>query len=165
MHSSFFNQVGFEESRPHALRGISSPLKVKLPAGHFYFRFVNEAHSSKANQYVAGPWWFEFEQFHKIERFAKQHGYSLGYSARLHAAILYDWSEIKGLIRARLSNPLLAWRGPGKQIRSKVRDPRDQKKMTPMQSVHQVYQLYIPGLSEHRHPFSAIEVKRIDSHL
>jgi hypothetical protein len=163
VQAHYFNQGDFEASKQLALKGISAPRKVKLPAGHFYYRFVNEAHASKASQYVAGPWWFEFDQFHRIERFAKQHGYSLGYSARLHAAILYEWSEIKGLVRARLTQPVLAWKGSGKQIRTKVRDPRDQKTMTPMQSIHQVYQLCIPGLSDSGHPFSSIEVKKIDS--
>jgi hypothetical protein len=42
--------------------------------------------------------------------------------------------------------PLQAWKGRGKQVESKGKDARDLAKMTPMQSVLEIYQLCIPGL-------------------
>ncbi|MEZ5582969.1 MAG: hypothetical protein R3F37_09575, partial [Candidatus Competibacteraceae bacterium] len=93
-----------------------------------------------------GPWWVDFEGFQQVKHFALQHGYSVGYSARIYAAVLYEWSEVNGYVRARVLHPMQAWKGRGRQVESTGKDARDLPRMTPMQSVNEVYQLYLPGI-------------------
>src|SRR4051812_27684107 len=93
-----------------------------------------------------GPWWFEYESFQSIKHFAQRNGYSFSYAARLFAAILYQWSEVDAFVRCEVRQPLRVWKGRGKQVESTGQDGRDSPKMTPMQSVLEVYQLCIPGV-------------------
>ncbi len=161
------NQEYLRSSRAKAAEGLW-PNEYPLGKGTVLYRFISSRkHPSKA---ADGPWWFEFEHFQTIKHFALRHGYTLGYSARLFAAILYEFSEVDGLVRAVTTSPLVAWKGKGKQIivgkdrplyRPEI-DTRDfnrtpagvltesspmmLSKMTPMQGLNEVYQLYIPGL-------------------
>lgn len=171
------------------------PREQSINAGNILYRFVDigpKAHRcpNRSSIPVAdmtailtaaadGPWWFEFEHFQTIKHFAIQHGYTLGYAARLFAAILYEWSEVNAVVRAQVMSPLAVWKGKGKQVvvgahRPLFRpecDARDENwtqkglvtgspddplvsKMTPMQGPNEVYQLYIPGLGYPNHAFS-----------
>ena len=53
---------------------------------------------------------------------------------------------MSGVVRAEVLQPSRAWKGRGKQVEGTARDARDLPRMTPMQSVHEVYQLFIPGI-------------------
>lgn len=128
-----------------ALEGMSMVRQQDLNPGVVLYRFIDRSGGSPeigAN----GPWWIEYEYFMKIKQFALQHGYSLSYAARLFAAILYEYSEVNGFVRAEVMQPLRCWKGRGKQVRSEGKDLRDLPTMTPMQSVHEIYQLYVPGI-------------------
>ena len=81
-----------------------------------------------------------------VESFVGTNGYSPSYAARLFAAILYEWSEVNAFVACRTTGRLVAWKGRGKQVSSSGRDKRDLATMTPMQSVLEIYQLYIPGI-------------------
>jgi hypothetical protein len=155
-------------SRGHAAQGLW-PIQYRVAPGTVLYRFID---STRVPPLIAadGPWWFEFEQFQTIKHFALQHGYTLGYAARLFAAILYEWSEVNAFVRAQSLVPLVVWKGRGKQIvvgrdrplyhpevdardvnRTLVgmiteRTPLYASKMTPMQGPNEVYQLYVPGL-------------------
>ena len=128
-----------------ALEGMSMVRQQNLNPGVVLYRFINTSGGGPeigAN----GPWWLEYEYFMKIKQFALQHGYSLSYAARLFAAILYEYSEVNGFVRAEVMQPLRCWKGRGKQVRSEGKDSRDLPTMTPMQSIHEIYQLYVPGI-------------------
>jgi hypothetical protein len=117
-----------------------------LQAGQVLYRFIDVTRCPGPRVGADGPWWIEFEAFQQIKHFGLRNGYSLDYSARLHAAILYEWSEVTGVVRAKLTQPLQAWKGRGKQVESKGRDARDLPKMTPMQGFLEIYQLFLPGI-------------------
>ncbi len=120
-----------------------------------------------------GPWWFEFDHYQTIRHFADRNRYSLGYAARLFAAILYEWSEVNGVVRAEVKVPLSVWKGKGKQVMPSIpeKDSRDKNrsphgfltersvqnisKMTPLQGSLEVYQLYIPGLGAPYNSFNS----------
>jgi hypothetical protein len=130
---------------PGAMEGMALLRRHEVRRGDVLYRFVDLTRSP-APAAANGPWWLEYEAFQQIKHFGMRHGHPLHYSARLHAAILYEWSEVTGYVRAEVLQPLAAWKGRGKQVRSTGRDGRDLPTMTPMQSVNEVYQLFIPGL-------------------
>jgi hypothetical protein len=133
-------------SRAYAMQGMGMLRPITIPAGQIIYRFYD---SNKATTPVAGaegPWWLEFEYFQSVKHFGERHGYKLGYAARLFAAILYEWSEVSAFVACRTLSPLYAWKGRGKQVRSSGKDPRDLSTMTPMQSILEIYQLYVPGM-------------------
>jgi hypothetical protein len=128
-----------------AMEGIAVPIEYNIPRQCHLFRFVDIGrgpHREVANR----PWWFEFEYFKQIESFAQRHGYDLPHCARLFLAILHEYSEITGYVSAWTNLPLKAYKGRGKVVESTGKDARDPSRMIPMQSVNEVYQLYIPGL-------------------
>jgi hypothetical protein len=170
------NRAFFLPSRPEAAKGLW-PHEYSVATGTILYRFV-DATKRPPTFGADGPWWFEFEHFQTIKHFSMRHGYSLGYAARLFAAILYEWSEVNAVVRAEVAVPLKTWKGRGKQvIVGKDRplykpeiDPRDVNrtpagltagaeepkisKMTPMQGPNEVYQLYVPGLGPPHFQFS-----------
>ena len=128
-----------------ALEGMSMVRQQELPPGQVLYRFIDTSVGSPESG-ANGPWWLEYEYFMKIKQFALQHGYSLSYAARLFAAILYEYSEVNAFVRAEVVQPLRCWKGRGKQVRSAGKDSRDLPTMTPMQSIHEIYQLCVPGI-------------------
>lgn len=139
------NQELMTQGHLKALEGMSMVRQQDLNPGVVLYRFIDTSVGGPeigAN----GPWWLEYEYFMKIKQFALQHGYSLSYAARLFAAILYEYSAVNGFVRAEVIQQLGCWKGRGKQVRSEGKDSRDLPTMTPMQSIHESYQLYVPGI-------------------
>jgi hypothetical protein len=127
------------------MEGIAIPIEYNIPRGSGLYRFVDIGrgpHRDVANR----PWWFEFDYFQQIRVFAERYNYELPNCARLFLAILHEYSEITGYVSALTTLPLKAYKGRGKVQDSSGKDPRDPKRMIPMQSINEVYQLYIPGL-------------------
>ena len=135
---------------------------VVIPAGQVIYRFYDATKALTPRLGANGPWWFEFEHFQTVKHFAARNGYTLGYAARLFAAILFEWSEVTAFVACRTTSPLSAWKGRGRQVLSSGKDTRDLPTMTPMQSIFEVYQLYVPGL-EHAGPISN-RALRVSSH-
>lgn len=143
--AKWINQELMSQGYHRALEGMSMVREYDLAPDLVLYRFIDTSNGSPEAS-ANGPWWLEYEYFMKIKQFALQHGYSLSYAARLFAAILYEYSEVNGYVRARVLQPLRCWKGRGKQVRSAGKDPRDLPTMTPMQSIHEIYQLYVPGI-------------------
>ncbi len=148
------------------------PHEHEIPQGTVLYRFID---IGKSPSIIAadGPWWFEFEYYQKIRHFSRRHGYPIGYSARMFAAILYEWSAVNAVVRAEVaSGPLKVWKGKGKQVAAKGKDERDvivrhrlldghvqttvSREMTPLQSQLEVLQLFIPGLGEPHKKFGSL---------
>lgn len=139
-----------------AMRGMGVLRAYDLARGQIIYRFIDITRSPGPIPAANGPWWMEFETFQQIKHFGLRHGYSLDYSARLYQAILYEWSEVTGYVRAEVLQGLRCWKGRGKQVSSASRDPRDSATMTPMQSVNEAYQLFIPGITRETKLFSLV---------
>jgi hypothetical protein len=146
------------------------PNQAEIPKGAILYRFIDIGRSPPALA-ADGPWWFEYESFQRIKHFGLQHGYPLGYCARLFGSVLYEWSNVNAVLRAEVSTgPLLAWKGRGKQVTATGKDARDVStphgvitgnglsvaKMTPMQGPNEVLQLFIPGLGEPHRKFASL---------
>jgi hypothetical protein len=136
----------FATGRTQAMQVMSMTREITVPAGTVIYRFYDMLRAPVPMLGAEGAWWLEYEHSQAIKHFGQRHGYSLGYSARLFAAILYEWSEVNARIACCTTTNLSAWKGRGKQVESKGRDARDQARMTPMQGPLEVYQLCIPGL-------------------
>jgi hypothetical protein len=112
---TFANADYTEGSYKAASRGIT-PHEHAVPTGTILYRFIDLSKGPSA-QGADGAWWWEYEHYRTIETFAERNGYSLGYAARLFAAIFYEWSAINAVVRAEVVNgPLLTWKGVGKQV-------------------------------------------------
>lgn len=166
------NEDLFAAGRADAAKGLW-PHRHEIAQGTVLYRFI-DLHRAAPAQAADGPWWFEFEHFQAIRHFAARHGYSLGYAARLFAAILYEWSEVNAVVRAAAKAPLAAWKGRGKPITvaTPESDARDRNRtphgliterqpllvsrMTPMQGPLEVYQLYLPGLGKPHRRFDSM---------
>ena len=144
--STTANAAHVPGSLASAMTGLAMARPFALPPGQILYRFVDVTRFPGPIPAANGPWWFEYEAFQQIKHFGLRHDYSLEYSARLFAAILYEFSEVTGYVRAEVLQPLDAWKGRGKPVESKGKDRRDLPRMTPMQSVNEVYQLFIPGV-------------------
>jgi hypothetical protein len=140
------------------------PHEVSIPTGTRLYRFVDFAKGPAA---ADGSWWFEYEHYQSIMMFAQRNGHPVGYTARLFAAILYEWGEVNAVVCAEVvKGPLMAWKGEGKVVTPCKNDQRDvasvhgiltewngsgepvqdSRRMIPMQGPARVLQLFIPGL-------------------
>lgn len=137
-----FVSAGYTKARD----GMSLIRPVELMPSQIIYRFYDSTRVLTPSQGANGAWWVEFESFQSIKHFAERQGYSFSYAARLFAAILYEWSEVNAFVRCQVTQPLKVWKGRGKQVESTGKDSRDLPKMTPMQSVLEIYQLYLPGV-------------------
>jgi hypothetical protein len=112
---TFANADYTEGSYKAASRGLT-PNEHAVPTGTILYRFIDLSKGPSAAG-ADGAWWWEYEHYRTIETFAERHDYSLGYAARLFAAIFYEWSEVNAVIRAEVvKGPLLTWKGRGKQV-------------------------------------------------
>ena len=142
----FANEQFVSAGYTAARSGMSLIRPFELMPGQMIYRFYDSSKAATPEAGANGAWWMEFESFQQIRHFALRHGYSFSYAARLFAAILYEWSEVNAFVRCRVTKPLKAFKGRGKQVESTGADARDLPRMTPMQSVLEVYQLYLPGV-------------------
>lgn len=142
----FYNSLYLSAGYAEAQKGMSMIRPFEIPRGQVLYRFYDTKGGRSPAQGADGAWWLEYEHFQTIKHFALRHGYSLSYAARLFTAILYEWSEVNAWVACEVTRPLHAWKGRGKQVESKEKDARDLPKMTPMQSILEVYQLVLPGV-------------------
>lgn len=140
------NNLFYLQGYDRAKEGMSMIRPIELGVGNIIYRFYDSTRCSSPLDGASGLWWFEYEYFQKIKHFSELHGYSLGYAARLFAAILFEWSEVDSFVACAVKKPLGAWKGRGKQVLGTGKDHRDTPTMTPMQGVLEVYQLCVPGL-------------------
>ena len=154
--SSPANATHVPNSLRLAMKGLAMARRILVPKGQILYRFVDVSRSPSPVSAANGPWWLEYEAFQQVRHFGLRHGYSLEYSARLFVAILYESSEVSGYVRAEVLQPLDVWKGRGKPVEATGKDRRDLQTMTPMQSVNEVYQLFIPGVSSETTLFPSV---------
>jgi len=145
--ATYLNEAAFVAEIGVARGGIAIPRDYDVPFGHVVYRFFDRRRCPSDKAATMGGWWLEFEHYRSIEAFARRHGHSMNYAARLFLAIRHEWSEVDAVVRCRVRAPLRAWKGRGRVIESEVTDVRDQRRTVPVQGVLEVYQVYIPGLA------------------
>ena len=139
----FNTESWFNENRVVGTGGILMPEPLSLPTGQYYYRFASSNSSREAQQ--GGGWWLDFENFKKIDQFAKSNQYSIRDAARLMLALPYDWTRVDRLVRAMLVKPMKAYAGEGKPAKGPEAGYDKDTTWIPTQHM-KVRQLYIPGL-------------------
>ena len=145
----FFNNPYVSSGDEWARKGMSMIRPIEVVPDQVLYRFYGTDKARSLADGANGGWWFEYEHFQTIKHFALRNGYPISHAARLFAAILFEFSEVDAWVSCEITQPLRAWKGRGKQIESSGKDARDPpkgEKVTPMQSVLEVYQMFLPGV-------------------
>jgi hypothetical protein len=136
-------ETWFNDGQAVGSGGIRNPQPIHLPTGQFYYRFASS--TSPRESQLGGGWWIDYENYRKIQAFAREHGYSMREAARLMLALPYAWTRVDLSIRAVLAVPAKAYAGEGKPARGADGGEDRGTMWIPTQHV-KVRQLYIPGL-------------------
>lgn len=139
----FQTEDWFNDGQAVGTGGIRNPMPTHLATGNYHYRFASSQSPREAQ--LGGGWWLDFENYKKIETFAKQHGYSLRDAARLMLALPYAWTKVDLKIKALLALPMKAYAGEGKPAQGSPAGADKGTAWIPTQHV-KVCQLYIPGL-------------------
>lgn len=132
----FYSQTG----------GMMNPMRHELQEGDTLFRFV--ARDTPIDRAVTGGWWVDESNFEKLCSFAQQQSTSIAMAARMLCCVPPEWSNMGMLVRAKVRQPLLAYRGLGKDVSIKMEDGLGNVNMTAHNHIaaRRLHQLYIPGL-------------------
>ena len=141
--AGFDTERWFNDGQAVGTGGIFNPQPVRLPTGHYLYRFASSR--APASTRLGGGWWLDFESFNRIRQFASRHAYSVRQAARLMLALPYDWTRADLLVRALPMHDLQAYAGLGKPARGSDIGPDRGTTWIPTVGL-QVRQLYVPGL-------------------
>lgn len=139
----FQTETWFNDGQAVGTGGILNPRPTHLRTGNYYYRFASS--NSPRETQLGGGWWLDFENYKKIETFARQHGYSIRDAARLMLALPYAWTRVDLKIKALLAAPMKAYAGEGKPAQGAKVGADKGTSWIPTQHVR-ICQLYIPGL-------------------
>lgn len=140
----FQTETWFDDGQAVGTGGILNPQPTHLRTGNYYYRFASSNSSREAQ--LGGGWWLDYENYKKIEAFARQNGYRVRDAARLMLALPYAWTRVDLKIKALLALPLKAYAGEGKPAKG-AKDGGADKGTVWIPTQHmKVCQLYIPGL-------------------
>jgi hypothetical protein len=128
--------------------GIESPRRHELKRGEVIFRFAG-GRSPLCNA-ITGNWWTEETEFRKLVSFAGDKGVSVAMAARLLCCVPPEWNDMGLLLRARVDEPLLAYRGLPRDVQFQHDDGLGTVRARAHNHIasRRLYQLYIPGLEE-----------------
>lgn len=128
--------------------GMIHPTRCELAEGTELYRF-GASHVS-TEQLVTGGWWMEKTSFEKLCRFAQLQNVSIAMAARLFCCVPPEWSDMGQLVRAKVTDSLLAYRGLGNDVNIPHPDGKARVRMTAHNTIasRRLHQLFIPGLWE-----------------
>lgn len=132
----------------------------ELGAGTTIYRFG----SARPPRDVAkGAWWIERREFEKLINFADSNGISIGMAMRLLCLVPIEWSDASVLIRGRVSQGLLAWRGLANSVVAVMTNERGTVHMPHSNEIaaRRLHQLFIPGLRELDAPLPVISIEAV----
>ena len=127
--------------------GMMNPTRFEMHPGTIVFRFGSAA--ARVEGVRKGAWWIEKREFEKLLSFAQVWGIGVGMAMRALCLVPPEWSEATLLIRARVTDPLLAWRG----LADSVVTPGPAGRVVSMPhhneiSARRLYQLFVPGMAD-----------------
>lgn len=140
--------------------GMMSPARFALLPGATIYRFGGRR---SPGDVAKGAWWLEKREFDQVVNFANAHRVFVGLAMRLLCLVPPEWSDAAVLIRARVAQPLLAWRGLANTVVTPSRDGGEAVRMPHQNELasRRVHQLYIPGLSERGAVVPLISVEHV----
>ena len=127
--------------------GMVNPTRYELQPGAIVLRFGNA--SARAEGVAKGGWWLEKPEFDKLFAFAQVWDIAIGMAMRALCLVPPEWSEATLLIRARVTEPLLAWRGLANSVVTPAATGGPMVRMPHQNDVSErrLYQLFVPGLA------------------
>jgi hypothetical protein len=128
--------------------GMLSPTRCELAPGSKLFRFGTKAAGVARVQ--AGGWWLEQDAFNRLFGFAQAWDLSIGVAMRMLCLVPPEWSDATLLIRVRVTDALLAWRGLANSVVTPATGGGVLVRMPHQNDIaaRRVHQLYIPGLGD-----------------
>lgn len=141
--------------------GMISPARHELMPRSTLYRFGGRG--STALDVAKGGWWVERREFEQLVRFANTHGIFIGLAMRVLCLVPPEWSDASVLIRARVMQPLLAWRGLANSVVIPAGASGGGVNMPHQNEIaaRRVHQLFIPGLAAIRSIDPAISVEQL----
>jgi hypothetical protein len=126
--------------------GMLSPTRHVLNTGDALFRFGSR--TAGPVKVAGGAWWMDQAAFDQLFRFAQVWELSVGMAMRILCLVPPEWSDATLLIRARVAQPLLAWRGLANSVVTPAAGGGSVK--MPHQNdiaARRLHQLFVPGLA------------------
>lgn len=139
--------------------GILDPKRYELAPGLKIYR-MSEARRG-VEKAAAGAWWVEQPEFDKLMSFAQKHNLGVGLAARLLMLVPPEWSDLSLLVRARVRQDILAWRGLANTVVVAATTGRPAVRLPHQNEIaaRRLNQLYIPGLGEPDISGAAIQIE------
>lgn len=127
--------------------GMISPIRTELPQGTTLFRFA--AGTAGGLGAMKGGWWVAKPEFDRVIRFGQVHGISDAMAARILLGVPPEWSDMGTLVRVRITDPLLAWRGLANSVVVPYPGGGPQVQMLHQNanSERRLHQLFVPGVA------------------
>lgn len=140
--------------------GMIMPQRHELNTGTHVFRFGDI--NAGAYGVAAGSWWIDRQGLDKIIRFGQVWDLSVGMAMRMLCLVPPEWSAATLLVRARVVEPLLAWRGLGNSVVTPAPDKGPQVRMPHQNDIaaRQLHQLFIPGLYDNASVQAALQIEK-----
>lgn len=128
--------------------GILNPARFELLPGDYVYRFGTG--SAGALKVGEGGWWLEKKAPEKVVNFAQVWSIAVGMAMRTLCLVPPEWSDATLLIRGRVCDPLLAWRGLANAVVTPAAHGGPVVRMPTQNEISErrLNQLYIPGLGD-----------------
>ncbi len=128
--------------------GIIGPQRIELGRGAVVYRF-DSSRKGTARTAMNGGWWVQGDQFDRILRFAQINQLSDPMAARILLGVPPEWSDMDLLVKCRVREPLLAWRGLANSVFTPYPAGGPQVVMLHQNanSERRLHQLFVPGLA------------------
>ena len=126
--------------------GMLDPERYGLKAGTTVYRF---GASRSPRDIAKGSWWIEQREFQLLVNFAISHDIYVGLAMRVLCLVPPEWSAATVLIRGRVVQGLLAWRGLANSVVTPTKGGKGIVSLPHQNeiSARRLHQLYIPGLA------------------
>jgi hypothetical protein len=127
--------------------GIIAPERAEIEVGEILHRFADS--SKDALGVMAGSWWVQRAEFDRILRFAQLNDLSDPMAARILLGVPPEWGDMGIMVRVRVQQPILAWRGLANSVIVPHRDggPLVEMLHQNANAERRLKQLCIPGLA------------------
>jgi hypothetical protein len=128
--------------------GVLSPVRHELRTAAKLFRLGSR--TAGAIRVATGAWWLDQAAFDQLVRFAQVWDLSIGMAVRLLCLVPPEWSDATLLVRARVVQPILAWRGLGNSVVTPAKSSGASVRMPHQNDIaaRRLHQLFIPGLAD-----------------
>jgi hypothetical protein len=129
--------------------GMRAPRVITLHAGESLYHFAStqnyQGAAIPAGRWAAGPWWIKSHDYQKIVNESKRSGMTMGYTARVSAAIQQSYSRVDVVVEAMVVKDIMAFAGAGQK---QHREMAPNGMYITMGGWNDVTQLYIPNIAD-----------------